>query len=477
MQRPVLKKRIFRTIQVFASFWVISFLGDPGIAHALSQPPNPLDSFPAFTVVLALFGLGILGCYLLIWQTRRVYASTFSGMPGLVFRIGKSGKIEFASRHGLDWIGASISDNLRDHILDHDALLDLRREALEAKGDIRVAELQITTRQGDQRWLRVQSAATHPGKADGPIDCIAWDITELVNERNLRRESEDRLAVLETLSNEALFLHDGGQCVDLNSAAERMFGYHRDELLHMNAADIIANATLPLVMANIRSGYDKPYEAIAKRKDGTEFYCEINGRNVQLGDKTLRLTSFTDITDRKISEDEIRFQANHDALTSLPNRYLFMDRLTYAIQLAKRRRECFALLFIDIDGFKTLNDTYGHSVGDKILSAIADRLTQTLRNVDTVARLGGDEFTIILPGTETPEDAEIVARKLQAALTSTPIEIDGDHPPMMVAASIGIALYPDHGDTKDTLLSAADDAMYAAKKSGRNAYMFATTKR
>ena len=477
MQRPVLKKRIFRSIQVFASFWVICFFGDAGIAHALPQTTNASDIFSVYSFIFALCGLGLFGCYFLIWHTRRAYARTFSGLPGLVFRIGKSGKIEFASRQGLDWIGASISDNLRDHILDLDALLDLRRQALEAKGEIRVAELQITTRQGEQRWLRVQSAATLPYKPNGSIDCIAWDITELVNERNLRRESEDRLAVLETLSNEALFLHDGGQCVDLNNAAERMFGYRRDELLHMSAADIIADATLPLVMANIRSGYDKPYEAIAKRKDGKEFYCEVNGRNVQLGDKTLRLTSFTDITDRKLSEDEIRFQANHDALTSLPNRYLFMDRLTYAIQLAKRRRECFALLFIDIDGFKPLNDTYGHSVGDKILNAIADRLTQTLRNVDTVARLGGDEFTIILPGTETPEDAETVARKLQAALTSTPIEIDGDHPPIMVTASIGIALYPDHGDTKDTLLSAADDAMYAAKKSGRNSYMFAATKR
>jgi len=164
-------------------------------------------------------------------------------------------------------------------------------------------------------------------------------------------------------------------------------------------------------------------------------------------------------------------------LTSLPNRYLFMDRLGFAIKLSQRRRECFALMFIDIDAFKELNDTGGHSTGDKVLGEIASRLTGTLRNVDTVARIGGDEFTIILPGSETPEDAEKVARKLQNALSGTPIDLGNDRPPYHVSASIGIALYPDHGETVDELLVSADDAMYAAKRSGRNNFRFATNNR
>ncbi|WP_430476009.1 diguanylate cyclase domain-containing protein [Thalassospira lucentensis] len=144
------------------------------------------------------------------------------------------------------------------------------------------------------------------------------------------------------------------------------------------------------------------------------------------------------------------------------------------MKLSKRRRECFVLMFIDLDAFKTLNDTFGHSTGDKVLSEIATRLTTTLRNVDTVARIGGDEFTVILPGTETPEDAELVARKIQTALSNTPISFGTAQPPYTVSASIGIALYPDHGETTDELIAAADDAMYAAKKSGRNTFRFAT---
>ncbi len=152
----------------------------------------------------------------------------------------------------------------------------------------------------------------------------------------------------------------------------------------------------------------------------------------------------------------------------------FFQSGPFDIKLSLRRRECFALMFIDIDEFKSLNDNGGHSIGDKTLIEIARRLASTLRNVDTVARIGGDEFTVILPGAETPEDAEQVARKLHSALSDTPIELDNALSPYHVSASIGIALYPDHGETVDELLSAADDAMYAAKKSGRNTFRFAT---
>ncbi|MEK9842940.1 diguanylate cyclase domain-containing protein [Thalassospira sp.] len=477
MPGPFLKDRYF--IGLHISWWLLGLWLCGGIEYALALTDSDA-TFPPLSTSLVFF-LSVAGLLAIVhFMVRRNAKSRprfCARLPGLVFRIDEFGKIEFASEQGLDWAGASITDSLRNQIFDHDALMNLRQAAIEAKGEIQTTEMSVKTNHGEQRWVRIQMRALPPITPDCQIDCIIWDITELVEERNRRQESEERLKILETLSNEAIFLHDGGKCIDTNNAAERMFGYDRSELLLLSAADIISSETLPLVMANIRSGYDKPYEAIAVCKDGSKFPCEINGRNVVVQGQTLRLTSFTNISDRKFTEEQIRFQANHDALTSLPNRYLFMDRLNFAIKLSKRRRECFALMFIDIDEFKSLNDTGGHSTGDKALDEIAKRLTGTLRNVDTVARIGGDEFTIILPGTETPEDAELVARKLQTALSGSAIEFGDDLSPYTVTASIGIALYPDHGETVDELIAAADDAMYAAKKSGRNTFRFATNNR
>lgn len=469
------KNRELIALQV--SWWLLGLwlCGGVNVAFALSEPSDETSSVSVSVSILffVLTALIMAMSHFILRRYAKSRETFFSQLPGLVFRIDQFGRIEFASEYGLNWIGASLSDNLNEHIFDHKSLVSLRLQAIRAKGDVQTVELPVTTSVGEQRWVRIQICAVAPFTADCQIDCIVWDITELVEERNLRRESEDRLRIMEKLTNEALFLHDGGNCIDMNNAAERMFGYTRDEFLKLSAADIISKETLPLVMANIRSGYDKPYEAIARCKDGREFACEINGRNVVIQDKTLRLTSFTDISDRKLSEEQIRFQANHDALTSLPNRYLFMDRLSYAIKLSKRRRECFALMYIDVDEFKPLNDSHGHSTGDKVLSEIAHRLSATLRNVDTVARIGGDEFTIILPGTETPEDAETVVKKLQHALVDTDVIIGEEHPPYRISASIGIAIYPDHGETVDELLAAADDAMYAAKNSGRSTFRFA----
>lgn len=474
MPGPFLNDRYFIALHI--SWLLLGMWLCGGVEYALALTNNDVNH-PSLSTSFVFFcsvAIALVLLHIMVRRNARSRERFFARLPGLVFRIDEAGKIGFASKHGLEWFGATDSDNLHNQIFDPETLLPLRHKAIEAKGEIQTIEMSVKTNHGEQRGVRIQMRALPPFTSDCQIDCIIWDITELLEERDRRRESEERLKILEALSNEALFLHDGGKCIDTNNASERMFGYSRNELLDLSAVDIIASETLPMVMANIRSGYDKPYEAIAKRKDGSEFPCEINGRNVSIDGKVLRLTSFTNISDRKLTEEQIRFQANHDALTSLPNRYLFMDRLSFAIKLSQRRRECFALMFIDIDEFKSLNDSGGHSTGDKVLSEIARRLTGTLRTVDTVARIGGDEFTVILPGTETPEDAEQVARKLHSALSDTPINLGGDLSPFYISASIGIALYPDHGETEDELLSAADDAMYAAKKSGRNTFRFAS---
>ena len=172
----------------------------------------------------------------------------------------------------------------------------------------------------------------------------------------------------------------------------------------------------------------------------------------------------------------VRHQAQHDALTSLPNRILFLDRLDTALERATRHNESFALLYIDIDGFKPVNDTYGHQVGDELLKAIALRLRGKVRQEDTVARLGGDEFAIVLEGVVDPQGA---AQRLCESIGSEirrPYELMTPTGPQIieVGASIGLAMFPPNGDSREQLIRAADEAMYAAKRGGRNRCVLAS---
>lgn len=176
-----------------------------------------------------------------------------------------------------------------------------------------------------------------------------------------------------------------------------------------------------------------------------------------------------DISERKRAEEIISFQAYHDQLTHLPNRVLFKDRLELAIAQAQRRTGALAVMFVDVDRFKLVNDTFGHAEGDALLRAIASRLTSTLRRGDTLARLGGDEFTILLPDINHPEDAETIARKILDAL-ATPINLSRGE--FRATVSIGIALFPRDGSTSEDLTRHADIAMYQVKRAGKNGYRF-----
>ncbi|WEN40939.1 putative signaling protein [Thauera sp. GDN1] len=176
-----------------------------------------------------------------------------------------------------------------------------------------------------------------------------------------------------------------------------------------------------------------------------------------------------DISERKRAEEIISFQAYHDQLTHLPNRVLFKDRLELAIAQAQRRNGTLAVMFIDVDRFKLVNDTFGHAEGDALLRAIAARLSATLRRGDTLARLGGDEFTVLLPDITRPEDAEVIARKVLEAI-SPPIGLSKGQ--FRATVSVGIALFPRDGGSAEELTRHADVAMYQVKRSGKNAYRF-----
>jgi len=208
---------------------------------------------------------------------------------------------------------------------------------------------------------------------------------------------------------------------------------------------------------------------------------EIVATSIKNSDGTTSKMEFIrDITDQKKAQEnllqekeKLAYQAHHDSLTGLPNRILFNDRLTIALQNAKRSKTKIALLFIDLDHFKEINDSLGHDVGDKILKTVTKRLQETLRNKDTLARLGGDEFTIILEDLIEVQDASIISSKILEILSEV-IEIDENR--LYVSSSIGISIYPDDGHSTQNLLKFADSAMYKAKDEGRNNYQYYNAK-
>lgn len=219
--------------------------------------------------------------------------------------------------------------------------------------------------------------------------------------------------------------------------------------------------------------YTDVLEQIAKGKRVSNRLVELSIRDkqttkwalasylqIEYQDKPAVLGWFYDITDRKMMEEQVKFLANHDPLTRLPNRNLFGDRLQHALALAKREQISLALMFLDLDGFKPVNDEYGHDIGDLLLQKVAERIQGCLRDSDTVARIGGDEFIILLPSIKTEQDALRVAEKIHQALNQ-PCGITGIT--LDISSSIGIAMYPDHGRTGQQLIKHADTAMYHAK--------------
>lgn len=208
-----------------------------------------------------------------------------------------------------------------------------------------------------------------------------------------------------------------------------------------------------------------------KRRNG-EIYAEwltINAVKDDDGQLTHYVAVFSDITMRKAAEDQMRFLAHHDALTSLPNRVLLLERLRRAIPHAQRNHKKIAVMFLDLDRFKQINDTLGHAVGDQLLRIVAQRLTAGVRAEDTVARLSGDEFVVVLEEIQDGDDLPTIARKIVASLAQ-PTIMEGHE--LGITASIGISLYPDHAKDADSLIKHADSAMYLAKEAGRNNFRF-----
>lgn len=263
-----------------------------------------------------------------------------------------------------------------------------------------------------------------------------------------------------------------------NSAAATIFGYSADQMLGHSGYTLVSgqqeNQRMASMWMEILQSKGASRVAIANQtRRGAVIHTEwYNTPLIDAEDKLIGVATLVqDVTERLNTERTIHYMAHHDALTGLPNRRLMQDRLNQAILQARRQQRHVALMFIDLDRFKLVNDTLGHETGDYVLRDIAKRLTKAVREGDTVSREGGDEFVIILPDLEKPEAAQIVANKILAELVR-PIEVTGHD--LTVTASIGISHYPNDATDVQHLLKHADSAMYQAKEAGRNTARFFT---
>ncbi len=292
------------------------------------------------------------------------------------------------------------------------------------------------------------------------------------------RSAEARYRDMVENASDMIYVHDlRGTILSVNAAVERLTGYTRAELIGKNAARFVAPEALPLVRAafNLKIGelhHVKPFEIEIVCKDGARLPVEISARLVRADDTVVALEGIArDMRERKRAEAIIRHMAFYDTLTNLPNRVLFDEYLRHALALATQHHTALAVLFVDLDRFKLINDALGHHTGDLLLEAVPQRLLGCVRPGDTVARMGGDEFTVLLPNITSTDDAALVAQRLLDALTA-PFTIGGHE--LFVSASIGISVFPADGGDAETLLKHADTAMYRAKEGGRSGYQFYT---
>ncbi len=304
------------------------------------------------------------------------------------------------------------------------------------------------------------------------------DISKFVRSAEALREREERLqGILASVAEGIVTVNDSGRIESANPAAERMFGYGRGRLAGRDLLDILPmdardrhqrffdaymSGLFPTLMGRL-------VEGIGLRADNSTFPMEISVSELRQGRNRLFTAILRDISERKENEERIRKLAHHDPLTGLPNRNLLNDRMNHALARMRRNSGRMAILYVDLDKFKPINDTLGHEAGDLVLREVARRLESCVRSSDTVARVGGDEFVVMVEDVQRPSEARQVARKILDVLAE-PVTYQGHE--CAVGASIGAAMFPDDGTTIDEVCRAADVAMYRVKHGGRNGFGF-----
>jgi diguanylate cyclase (GGDEF)-like protein/PAS domain S-box-containing protein len=312
------------------------------------------------------------------------------------------------------------------------------------------------------------------------VRALRYAVERKIIEETLFAEKERAQVTLDSIGDAVMCTDVSGNITFLNSVAEKMTGWPLREVSGRSMAEVlrILNADTrklvpnPMVLATLQNrARNLPSNSVLIRRDGTEMYIEDSVAPIHdhEGQVVGSVLIFRDVSAAREMANQIAHLAEHDFLTGLPNRLLLNDRIGQAIALAQRNKAKIAVLYMDVDGFKHINDSLGHPAGDRLLQCIANRLRDCVRAPDTVSRQGGDEFLILLQGVKVPEDAGIAAKRLLKTLSET--YFMGQHN-LHITASIGLSIYPDDGLDAETLIKNADTAMYQAKENGRQSFQF-----
>ncbi len=413
-------------------------------------------------------------------ESEEKYRELFDNASDFVYSTDANGIFTSANRSLISTLGYSREEIIGEHISkilspENFAIAQqMTVRKLSGEVDATQYELEILSKDGGTIPVELNSRLIHKDGKPAGIQGTGRDISD-------RKEAEkaQRLAVLVYQnSSEAMMIADADdRIIAINPAFTRLTGYTQDEAIGNNPKMLSSGR-------QERAFYQQMWRALTtagqwqgelwNRRKGGELYCEWISINTVFnanGSVHRRVAIFYDITRKKESDELIWKYANFDPLTQLPNRRLFHDRLEQEIRKSHRDGHTMALMFIDLDRFKEVNDTLGHAQGDILLSAAARRIVECVRGSDTVARMGGDEFTVILSELDDVDSVKRVAQNIIDKL-ALPFQLpDGT---VLVSASIGITLYPSDATESEALLKNADQAMYAAKNLGRNRFSYFT---
>jgi diguanylate cyclase (GGDEF)-like protein/hemerythrin-like metal-binding protein/PAS domain S-box-containing protein len=339
---------------------------------------------------------------------------------------------------------------------------------LKETGHLEHQEFDLVGRDGTLR--RVGLTATVLRGPGGELVCtrtVLHDVTARVRaEARVAAESARFKAYLRVAVDGVCILDRSGKLVEASDSFATMLGYDHRELIGERPSRWDERCDLEAIVSKVLAGVLRQFETVHRRKDGTTLDVEVRAEVFEYDGGRYIFCASRDISGRKRDERRMLHMATHDALTRLPNRTLFRDRLSRALVVALRRGTHGALLMLDLDGFKLVNDRYGHEAGDKVLKVVASRLNARVRRGESVARIGGDEFAIVLDDINDEQDIRTFANQVMHDV-SRPLALDNGSL-VAVGASVGAAPFPAAGRSRRTLLAAADRAMYASKLSGRN---------
>ncbi len=462
------------------------------VPHAVYNHPDALSHPWQWGIIHAVFVLGESVALVSLWRaTERVRAradlvlnSVGEGIVGL----NLDREITFANPAVAQMTGYPLEQLIGRHI--SQIVVNADVASPDPKQGADQASAQNVHRRGtDTMVVRINGTPFPADSVSYPIlehDVIVGSVLTLKDERFRKRAEKDQRRTLSLLSATIESTADGVLVVDKDGKEVLLFNQRFLDLWQVPES-VIQTITetkddgplLAYVTTQCKDSevfYKKVLELygqpdlesidVIELRDGRIF--ERFTKPQRIGGVTVgRVWSFRDITKRKQAEERLHYLANFDSLTGLPNRPLFSDRLSQALQRASWHKRSVAVLFLDLDRFKNINDTLGHAFGDLVLKNVSERLTACIREGDTVARLGGDEFVLILDNLAQEEDTRLIAQKILGALSS-PFSVEGHE--FFITTSIGIALYPNDGNTYESLIKNADTAMYRAKEKGKNNY-------